>query len=391
MFKLSLLFSLILLLNEHSNAETYKVSSSIEFQNLSSRLQPGDEVIIAEGNYQSWSVEVKSNGNASNPITIRGEGNSATIFSGSFTKCVFKISGNFVELENLSFRNCLLTKADGSNGTLIDLSGVSHCRIKNCTFYDNQSQIQFLPLIIISGTGRSNTIEKCIFIHNINTIDVQVKITDKETPSYTSISGNIFKNKPKVTWTNGNGGECIQIGQDPILLGKKEAFSTIKNNSFLRCDGENEIISNKSSANSYLNNRFESNDGELVLRGGHDCIVDGNVFNGGTGGIRINGTGHKIINNKLSGIKTAIRLMYGMAKGKAETGFYIAASDCLVSGNKISKANIGIFEGDSKNVDWTGKFDTKRYPSRVLQDVAPFDNMFLNNTYKNVITDFLKE
>jgi len=39
--------------------------------------------------------------------------------------------------------------------------------------------------------------------------------------------------------------------------------------------------------------------------------------------------------------------------------------------------------GDSKNADWTGKFDTTRYPSRTMQDVAPFDNQFVDNVFTN--------
>lgn len=50
--------------------------------------------------------------------------------------------------------------------------------------------------------------------------------------------------------------------------------------------------------------------------------------------------------------------MYGMAKGKTEIGFYIAASDCIIKYNRIENAVTGIVIGDSKNADWTGKFDT---------------------------------
>ena len=76
--------------------------------------------------------------------------------------------------------------------------------------------------------------------------------------------------------------------------------------------------------------------------------------------------------------------MYGMTKGKNETGFYVAASDCEISNNKITNAQTGILVGDNKNEDWTGKFDTKRYPSPVLQNVAPFNNKLNGNVFKNV-------
>ena len=115
------------------------------------------------------------------------------------------------------------------------------------------------------------------------------------------------------------------------------------------------------------------------MRGGHDCLVDSNTFKGGSGGIRVNGTHHTVTNNVLSGLSIAIRLMYGMAKGKTEIGFYVAASDCLIKNNFIANSIIGILIGDSKNLDWTGKFDVKKYPSRTMQDVPPFNNTVTNN------------
>ena len=64
-----------------------------------------------------------------------------------------------------------------------------------------------------------------------------------------------------------------------------------------------------------------------------------------------------------------------MAKGKKEIGFYIATSDCVIKNNKISDCKTGILIGDSKNMDWTGKFDTSKYSTHTLQDVAPFSNV----------------
>ena len=53
------------------------------------------------------------------------------------------------------------------------------------------------------------------------------------------------------------------------------------------CNGEPEVISNKSSNNIYRKNYFEDCDGELVMRGGHDCVIDSNVIKGGNSGIRV--------------------------------------------------------------------------------------------------------
>ncbi|WP_316829839.1 chondroitinase-B domain-containing protein [Pedobacter aquatilis] len=377
---------LCFMLLQPAYAKKYSVSSQAGFQELEDKLQPGDEVLILAGNYENWSVKLHVKGTAQNPVIIRGAGQGKTVFTGLVKACIFQLSGDYIILENLTFKNANLVKEQAGTGMLIELKGAKYCQVKHCSFIANQVSSQFLPLVSITRDGLYNVVSHCSFISNINSIDLQVKITNEDLPQYTHIRKNIFSDKQKVSWANGNGGECVQVGQDPILLGTKAAFCTVENNRFIRCNGENEVISNKSSGNKYLNNYFQDNDGELVLRGGHDCLIEGNVFKGGTGGIRINGTGHQVINNNLSGIETAIRLMYGMAKGKTDTGFYIAASGCIVKGNKISHATTGILEGGSKNADWTGKFDTKRYPSRVFQDVAPFDNVFSDNEFTGVKT-----
>ena len=248
-----------------------------------------------------------------------------------------------------------------------------------------------MPIVVISGKGESNIVDRCIFNENIDNQELQVKVTKDATPLNTVIASNIFTDKKKVSWSNSNGGECVQVGQDPILLGTIQSKTTVQDNRFIRCNGEPEVISNKSSNNIYKRNYFENCDGELVMRGGHDCIIDSNVIKGGNSGIRVNATGHLITHNKISDVKTGIRLMYGMAGGKKDIGFYVAASDCVITNNHIENATTGIYIGDSKNANWTGKFDTVRYPSRVMQDVAPANNTVSDNVFINTQTNLVKQ
>ncbi|WP_316765818.1 chondroitinase-B domain-containing protein [Pedobacter frigiditerrae] len=364
-------------------AKSYQIKSEKEFKDILSKLVAGDEVIIANGNYTNWNIEIPNKGTSAKPIFIKAQENGKIVFSGDINQTLFKLTGDYIILSGITFKKCTLLKGGG----LIELKNSVNCQITNCLFLENTVKTQFTPLVIVSGNGKNNKIDNCTFTANVDNQDLQVKITKESCPQNTLIEKNIFTNKQKVSWKNGNGGECVQIGQDPVLLGLQEAKTIVRENKFINCNGESEVISNKSSGNSYLKNYFENNDGELVMRGGHDCIIDGNTFKGGTGGIRINGSGHTITNNKISNIKTSIRLMYGMAKGKQEIGFYIAASNCIINNNQISNATTGILVGDSKEVDWTGKFDTVRYPSPVMQSIAPFDNKISGNTFSNTKTE----
>jgi len=378
--KLSICILLSLIFMQKTSAKVYRIGSEQEFRAIQSILMPGDKVMIKNGNYTDWSVNINNKGTSLKPIMIQAEKPGMVTFSGNVTKPIFSISGAYVFIQGINFKDCVLTKT----GVLIELSISNNCRISDCSFSSNQVKTQFTPLVIISGNGSNNIVEGCNFISNVDNQDVQVKITKDACPKFTLIENNIFRDKNKVSWPNANGGECVQVGQDPVLLGNQKPETTVRKNRFIHCNGENEVISNKSSENKYLNNYFKDNDGELVMRGGHDCVIADNTFKGGTGGIRVNGTGHQIINNKIDGIATAIRLMYGMAKGKDEIGFYIAASDCIIKNNTISNATTGILIGDSKDANWTGKFDTKRYPSPVMQNVAPFNNTIGGNGFKNV-------
>jgi len=372
-------------------AETYKVKSLEDFKSIAEKLVAGDKVIIQNGNYTNWFIELNNKGTAEKPIIIMAETNGQVVFSGDVERTIFKITGNFIYLQGINFKTCVLKKAEKSTGVLIELNGTSNCKVSHCNFESNVVKSQFMPLVVISGNGESNKIDSCNFTSNVDNQDVQIKVTKESFPLNTKIIHNSFSFKNKVSWKNGNGGECVQVGQDPVLLGNQTPKTFVSENTFTACNGENEVISNKSSGNSYTKNHFKNNDGELVMRGGHDCIISDNTFEGGTGGIRINGTGHLVTNNKITGIKTAIRLMYGMAKGKTETGFYISASNCKITNNTISNADTGILVGDSKNADWTGKFDVKKYPSPVLQNVQPFDNEIYGNHFKNVKIEILKQ
>ncbi len=82
-------------------------------------------------------------------------------------------------------------------------------------------------------------------------------------------------------------------------------MTTVEYNLFTRVDGEIEIISNKTNDNVYRYNTFKESRGTLTLRHGDRCLVEGNYFLGGflseTGGVRVIGRDHIVINNYFEG------------------------------------------------------------------------------------------
>lgn len=368
-------------------AKVYKITNSDGFKKAAGAAKAGDEIIIADGSYTNWAQTISTHATAAKPLLIHAETPGKVIFSGDVNQPVFLVTGSYVEISGLQFSGCNVQKVQGSEGVLVELKSTKHCRVTACEFTKNAAKSQFMPIVVVSGNGDHNRVDHNIFLSNIDNQEVQIKITADAVPQFTMVDHNMFRNKDKVSWQIFNGGECVQVGQDPVMLGTQVAHTTVRDNTFIACNGEPEVISNKSSGNNYINNSFEDCHGELVMRGGHDCTIDSNNIRGGTCGIRINGTHHTIINNKIEDVKTGIRLMYGMGKGKTEIGFYIAASDCIIKNNTIKNAQTGIFIGDGKNADWTGKFDVKKYPSRTMRDIAPFNNTIEGNVFTNVKTE----
>jgi poly(beta-D-mannuronate) lyase len=379
LLKRSLLIFTCFLVCTQMYARIFKVATPEAFEKAIQSVKPGDEIVIVNGKYTNWSLTVNTSGTSTKPIIIRAEVPGKVIFYGNISKPLFTLTGKYTVLSGFAFLDCIQIKNEEGSGILVEMKSTLNCRVTNCSFMNTISKNQYVPMVVISGKGINNRIDHCRFNGNIDNQELQVKITKDAIPTHSIIDNNVFTNKPKVSWQNGNGGECIQVGQDPILLGTQYSYTIVRENKFVACNGEPEVISNKSSGNQYIGNEFDSCRGELVMRGGHDCRIDSNKIRSGTGGIRINGSGHTVTHNQLTDLPTGIRMMYGMAKGKTDIGFYVAASDCIIKDNIITNCKTGILIGDSKNVDWTGKFDTKRYPSRTMQDIAPFNNHLSEN------------
>jgi poly(beta-D-mannuronate) lyase len=106
------------------------------------------------------------------------------------------------------------------------------------------------------------------------------------------------------------GGEAVRVGLSTRAL--SSGFTLFEYNLFEECNGDPEVISNKSCDNTFRYNTFRNNAGSLVLRHGNRSLVYGNFFINNAGGIRFYGDFHKIYNNYLQG---------GTGKGTESTIF----------------------------------------------------------------------
>jgi poly(beta-D-mannuronate) lyase len=157
-----------------------------------------------------------------------------------------------------------------------------------------------------------------------------------------------------------NGGETIRVGTSEVSMNVSRTL--VEQNYFENCDGEAEIISNKSCENVYRGNTFVRNRGALTLRHGNRCIVDGNWFFGHdkpvSGGIRIIGEDHIIINNYLDGLagegfESAMPFVNGIPNSKPNE--YFRVQRALVAYNTFVNCaqpmSFGIGKGTRNRVE----------------------------------------
>jgi len=225
------------------------------------------------------------------------------------------------------------------SGSVIDFRGwdmrhARYCVLRNTAIIDYNPPEIDTRYFWVSLYGVGNIVENCYFsgqTHSGVTVCVWL---GGDNPASHVIRRNHFANRQP---GNGNGFETIRIGTSDNSM--KNARCVVTENLFEQCDGEIEIISNKSCENEYTRNTFLRCSGCLTLRHGNRCTVENNVFIGDdakdVGGVRVIGEGHRVAGNYFSGTKGraggAISLQAGIPDS-ALNG-YFQVKDCLIENN----------------------------------------------------------
>jgi poly(beta-D-mannuronate) lyase len=289
--------SLLLLITNILLAQDKLASSVDEAVSLFKKAKAGERVLLKDGTYKDAVIKIHNeNGTKDKQVTFAAQTPGKVFFEGNST---LSFSGNYVVVTGFTWRNG--GDSIGSKSVIEFKTGndriASHCSFTNNAIIQYSSQ----PSIDnkwISIYGEYNTVSHCL-LQNKNNLGATVTVwltPGKE--AHHTISHNYFhgrQNGPK----SDNGLESIRIGDSKTSF--EQSHCVVALNRFEECDGEIEIISNKSFHNSYLHNSFVNSDGGLTLRHGNECLADGNYFDGGTKplsyGVRFIGEGHVAINN----------------------------------------------------------------------------------------------
>ena len=287
-----------------------------EVARLASAARPGDVIALADGVWRDQVIKFRANGTSGRPITLRATTPGKVVLSG---KSSIEIDGEHVVVSGLLFQ-------DGTGeGDAIALRG-HHCRLTECAVLGGRYKF-FVHLF-----GHENRVDHCYFADKTSE-GPTMQVEAPGEPNGHRIDYNHFGQRPPL---GRNGGESMRVGYSHQSMNNSRTL--VEHNLFERCNGENEIISNKSCENVYRGNTFRECSGFFTLRHGNRSRVDGNFFLGqrarGTGGIRVIGEGHTVINNYLDGLEDgALRITAGIPDSPLVG--YFQARDCVIAFNTI--------------------------------------------------------
>jgi len=297
-----------------AQAAEHRVSSASEISDVAGGAHPGDVLVMNDGVWQDQAIVFRGQGTAEKPITLRAQTPGQVILAG---KSSLTIDGDYLLVSGLFLKNAQ------SGGDGVKLAG-RHCRLTDSAVIGGSFKF------FVHFFGASNRMDHCYLAGKTNdSPTLQVEVQGQA--NHHQIDQNHFGPRPPL---GRNGGETMRVGYSHQSM--TNSGTLVENNLFERCDGEIEIISSKSCENIYRFNTFLDCAGMLTLRHGNRCVVEGNFFLGhhkkGSGGIRVIGEDHLIINNYIDGVeKGGFWVTAGVPNSALNA--YFQARDCVIAFN----------------------------------------------------------
>ena len=277
-------------------AATYTVSSISELNSRIAGAVAGDLIIVSNGVYTTTSsIGVSKVGTAANPITIQAQTIGGVEIRGSHG---FNLNSPAAYIIIQGFK---LTHTNN----LSIASGTSHCRFTRNIIELSIPPTNDISYININGDDAQIDYNE---LRNKSTLGEMLDIagSGSQVARRLWVHHNYFHD---FTSPGGNGAETIRWGLSGLSLSTGNGLCEY--NLFVRCEGENEMISNKSSGNTYrYNTVLDCVGGEISQRHGNDCYYYGNYMRN-TQGMRIYGDRHRIFSNYFESNNIAVNMGNG--------------------------------------------------------------------------------
>lgn len=291
-----------------SSAATYNVGSIADLTVRINSAVAGDIIVVSNGVYTtSASLGIACAGTAANRILIRAETVGGVEINGTHGFS-FNSGAAYVTVQGFKF-----THAAAINMS----SSAHHCRLTRNVIELTIPSGSDVSYINISGDDMEVDRNE---LRNKSTLGEMLDITGSgsQVARRLWVHHNYFHD---FTSPGGNGAETIRWGLSGLSLSTGNGLC--EHNLFVRCDGENEMISNKSSGNTYRYNTV-IDAREISQRHGNDCLYYGNYMRNSEG-IRVYGDRHKIFANYFE--SNSIGVNMGNGDGDVYNGALLTAHD----------------------------------------------------------------
>jgi poly(beta-D-mannuronate) lyase len=318
-----------------SISKTVQASNISELNKVIENATPGTEIVLSNGIWKDAEIKFYGKGTKAKPITLRAETDGKVFIEG---QSYLHLGGDHLEVSGLHFRNGYAPKSGVIRYKIGNDTVANHTKVIGCVIEDFNLPNRWENDRWIEFYGKHNTLEHCYIAGKSNDGEtIRVFFTGNENiNNHHQIVNNYFGPRPR---KGGPRAETIRVGDSKTRF--TPGYVNVSNNYFDACNGEVEIISDKTNFNSFTNNIFDKCEGSLVLRHSNYATVDSNIFIGGDdsefyGGIRAVNSGHWITNNyfyKIKGeeFRSPLAIMNGIPYTPLNR--YLQVSDVVVAYN----------------------------------------------------------
>ncbi len=365
--------------NENADSGTTSdgiVTTLDEFNQAVEDVQPGDEIVLANGTWRDVELALRGVGTADAPIRLRAEEPGEVIISGQSN---LSISGEHIVVSGLVFRDGYTPTSEVISFRTSKNELANHSRVTNTTIDSFSNPERHSSDTWVALYGRNNRFDQNTLVNKGNRgVTLAVRLNTEDSLE----NGHIIENNyfgPRQT-LGSNGGETLRIGTSHYS--REFSNTVVRRNYFDRTSGELEIISSKSCGNQINDNVFFESQGTLTMRHGHYTTVEGNYFIGNrkpnTGGIRVINENQTVRNNYLYGLtghrfRGALVIMNGVPNGPINR--YDPVIDSVLDNNIVI---------DSDHIQLCAGADDER--SAPPTGTTMHNNIFMTETNRDLFT-----
>lgn len=317
-------------------AEQFFVRNHTEYFAAAKKVQAGDVIILANGNWQDFEIVLTGKGTKEKPIVMISETPGKVVITG---KSNLRIGGEYILVTGLVFLN-----GSSPTGEVISFrrskeDQARNSRITEVVIDGFSKPDRFDDDYWVGMYGKNNRFDHNYLAGKTNKgVTMAVRLDSAESRANGHrIDHNYFGVRPNL---GSNGGETLRIGTSTYSM--YNSGTIVEDNYFENCDGEIEIISIKSGANIVRRNVFNASRGALTLRHGNDNIIERNIFLGQgkdhTGGIRVINENQTVRGNYMEGLRgtgfaSALTVMNGVPNSPVNR--YVQVSNARIEHNSI--------------------------------------------------------